>query len=351
MALGGCRRSAEILEKAARAGEANAQYSFARYCIVEVCDEKRGLQYLLRAAKQGHVKAMAQAARIYLEQALPTLQEPSVHDIKKQQTLPLTSEQRHVGKLGLKWLRRCAEEGDILAQFNMGQLYAQGILLSKSFPKAMLWFRRAAEGGSIDAAFNLAICHFEFASHLQRNPEAHSDPDPESDPDHHSRPDPPAEPISLDSSFSLPKENKFQTTRSPQGWHAARPGGNIGSSESPSPHFPPPPERRHDSLPSLNSQAPLEYGENTPANHINTSLQYDEYRIAQTTHASPAWAEASLASSLEAQGLHHMEALARDSMNPVHSLKAAEFLADWLKARGEDLLAVYESHRNCSQKD
>src|SRR5262245_46876195 len=54
-------------------------------------------------------------------------------------------------------LRRTAEDGDVIAQYKLGEKYYSGQDLPKDFTQAAKWFRKAAEQGYAPAQCNLSI--------------------------------------------------------------------------------------------------------------------------------------------------------------------------------------------------
>jgi TPR repeat protein len=58
-------------------------------------------------------------------------------------------------ELALVWYQRAAEAGHVLAQYNLGAMYARGRGSTGRAPRAG-WYRRAAEQGAASAQFNLA---------------------------------------------------------------------------------------------------------------------------------------------------------------------------------------------------
>ena len=162
LGLGGHSLAMDTLAVEARKGDVDAQYGFARICFEQVLDEERGMQYLIRAAKQGHVKAMAQASQIYLERALNITDEKTrISAVGKPFLTRLSGDRVQQGKLGVKWLLRCAKAGDGQAQFNLGQLYYQGLIVARRLAKAIHWFEQAAEAQVPGALYNLGLCHYE----------------------------------------------------------------------------------------------------------------------------------------------------------------------------------------------
>src|SRR5271157_1133680 len=50
---------------------------------------------------------------------------------------------------------KAAEQGDAVAQYNLGNLYYHGQGLPQDYAQAALWFRKAAEQGDADAQYNI----------------------------------------------------------------------------------------------------------------------------------------------------------------------------------------------------
>jgi len=55
-----------------------------------------------------------------------------------------------------EWYRKAADQNHHLAQFNLGQMFAQGHGVAHDETTAVMWMRRAADGGDAGAQFNLA---------------------------------------------------------------------------------------------------------------------------------------------------------------------------------------------------
>ena len=53
-----------------------------------------------------------------------------------------------------------AEQGDAVAQFKLGEMYAKGEGLPEDDAEAMKWWRKAADRGNLDAQHNLAVSYF-----------------------------------------------------------------------------------------------------------------------------------------------------------------------------------------------
>jgi len=56
-----------------------------------------------------------------------------------------------------KWYRIAADQGDASAQANLGWLYEQGYGIPQDYTEAATWYRRAADGGNRTCQYNLGI--------------------------------------------------------------------------------------------------------------------------------------------------------------------------------------------------
>ena len=61
--------------------------------------------------------------------------------------------------------RKAAEQGDAVAQFNLGICYHEGNGVSADKVEAMNWFRKAAEQGFAEAQYNLGVCYAQNFDH------------------------------------------------------------------------------------------------------------------------------------------------------------------------------------------
>jgi hypothetical protein len=57
------------------------------------------------------------------------------------------------------WYRRAADQGNVLAQFNLGTMYHQGQGVPQDYAQALTWYRRAAAQGEAVAQYNLALLY------------------------------------------------------------------------------------------------------------------------------------------------------------------------------------------------
>ena len=58
-------------------------------------------------------------------------------------------------------LRRLAEQGDILAQYNLALMYYEDKGVEQNFEEAFQWIKKAANQGYAKAQYNLALMYYE----------------------------------------------------------------------------------------------------------------------------------------------------------------------------------------------
>ena len=57
------------------------------------------------------------------------------------------------------WYRKAAEQGDAVAQVNLGVMYRDGQGVPQDYAAAVSWYRKAAEQGYANAQFNLGLMY------------------------------------------------------------------------------------------------------------------------------------------------------------------------------------------------
>ena len=62
-------------------------------------------------------------------------------------------------KVALSWFQRAAEKGDAASQYNVGVSYASGTGTAQNDAEAAKWFRRAADQGMAFAQLNLGLLY------------------------------------------------------------------------------------------------------------------------------------------------------------------------------------------------
>ena len=71
----------------------------------------------------------------------------------------LTAAQRRTMKEVIRLWQAAADQGDAKAQFNLGQMYANGQGVAQDFKAALAWYCKAAEQGDAEAQYNLGIMY------------------------------------------------------------------------------------------------------------------------------------------------------------------------------------------------
>jgi TPR repeat protein len=59
----------------------------------------------------------------------------------------------------VSWYRQAAEQGNAVAQSNLGGFYRLGRGVPQDYAQAVTWFRQAADQGDAAAQFNLGIAY------------------------------------------------------------------------------------------------------------------------------------------------------------------------------------------------
>ena len=59
----------------------------------------------------------------------------------------------------MAWFRKAAEQGEAIAQYNLGVMYNTGRGVAQDDKQAVAWYRKAAEQGNVDAQFNLGVMY------------------------------------------------------------------------------------------------------------------------------------------------------------------------------------------------
>ena len=59
----------------------------------------------------------------------------------------------------VKWYRKAAEQGLADAQFNLSNMYRNGEGVPQDYTEAVKWYRMAAEQGNADAQYNLGVMY------------------------------------------------------------------------------------------------------------------------------------------------------------------------------------------------
>lgn len=133
------------LRKAADLGDAEAQYRCALMYLQGMGVErngKEGIDWLIKAAKQGHEQARATSGKMFAKNGLAAY---NAEDYQK--AIPL--------------LEKAAMLGNAEAQNLLGLCYGAGKGTEKDYTKALHWYLKAAEQGYTSAQYNCGLYYRE----------------------------------------------------------------------------------------------------------------------------------------------------------------------------------------------
>lgn len=174
------------LQQKANAGDAQAQFEMAEQA--GHYDDKNnadlGLEWLNKAAKQGHVDAQFALGLFYSlskndlqkDRTSKIVGQWAIQDVGKNKAydiaIRLSMIKRHNdsnGELAFAWFQKAAEQNHVEANLRLGECYRDGIGTEQSDEMALNCFRLAAEQGWVEAQYDLARCYFEGKG-IQQNP-------------------------------------------------------------------------------------------------------------------------------------------------------------------------------------
>lgn len=69
----------------------------------------------------------------------------------------MSEKSKHYGKKELESLTKKAESGDVIAQYELGAVFATGFLDSEDLTQAFQWYMKAANQGHLEAKWNVGL--------------------------------------------------------------------------------------------------------------------------------------------------------------------------------------------------
>ena len=94
---------------------------------------------------------------------IPLVRNPQIHthQTTPHLSIPMNNESYDFDddKEAVKFHRLYAEQGDAEAQFNLGQMYREGLEVAQNYKEAVKWYRLSAEQGDAVAQFNLGFMY------------------------------------------------------------------------------------------------------------------------------------------------------------------------------------------------
>lgn len=163
-------KAVEFWQKAARLGNANAQYSLASHWLkTGTGDLQQALEWIQKAAEGENTAAMYSLGKLYLEgkvvppdinRAIELFGKAAMkgHDYAAYRLgrLYLSGEKSEKNvELAMEWLGQAAGANNSYALYTLGKLFLIGADLPKDMERSIYYFKRAAEGGNEYAEFQL----------------------------------------------------------------------------------------------------------------------------------------------------------------------------------------------------
>ena len=163
-------KAVEFWQKAARLGNANAQYSLASHWLkTGTGDLQQALEWIQKAAEGENTAAMYSLGKLYLEgqvvppdikRAIELLEKAALkeHDYAAYRLGRLYLSGEKIEKnvdLAMEWLGQAAGANNSYALYTLGKLFLMGADVPKDIEQSIYYFKRAAEGGNEYAEFQL----------------------------------------------------------------------------------------------------------------------------------------------------------------------------------------------------
>ena len=137
-----------LLNMAAEQGYADAEYELAEILFQRATTHTQAIALFEAAANHGQVRAQFRLGQLC--KAGEVGRSRSRTSTAHRETVP------HL-KMACEWFCKAAEQGDIEALFEQGQMHAQGLGTKQDFESAAGCYQQAAEKGHAKAAFNLGF--------------------------------------------------------------------------------------------------------------------------------------------------------------------------------------------------
>lgn len=163
-------KAVEFWQKAARLGNANAQYALASHWLkTGTGDLQQALEWIQKAAEGENTAAMYSLGKLYLEgevvppdikHAIELFEKAALkgHDYAAYRLGRLYLSGEKIEKnveLAMEWFGQAAGANNSYALYTLGKLFLMGADVPKDMEKSIDYFKRAAEGGNEYAEFQL----------------------------------------------------------------------------------------------------------------------------------------------------------------------------------------------------
>ena len=169
-AIEGHAKGIELLKMAAKAGDANAQFTLGKmYCDGEDVSKSydEAAKWFQKAVAQGHAEAQHYLGVLYqagrgvpqnYDEAAELFYKAGAQGLAKAQVL-LDTLIKTSRLLSAECIQKIAQRGHALAQTVLGEMYRDGKRVPQNYTKAFEWYEKAAIQGQVDAQFNIGCMY------------------------------------------------------------------------------------------------------------------------------------------------------------------------------------------------
>lgn len=165
-------KALEIIRPFADNGSSVAQRLIGDYLYYEEDNDKKALEWYLKAAEGGDAEAMVQAADIYFYEDdndsrikwLLKAAEQNFADAESELGGYYSDEDNPDYPKALEYYKRASEHGDSTAPCYVGEMYLKGEGVEKDEAQAYEWFKKAEGMGSVYGKYLLGKCYMDGIS-------------------------------------------------------------------------------------------------------------------------------------------------------------------------------------------
>ena len=150
--------------QAAEKGDVEAQFMVGAYYALGLgvtVDGLKALEWVMKAAEQGHIEAKNLLFTIYENYSNLADQGDieAIYNLGSCYAVGMGVEKDK--KQAFEWYKKAAVKGHAEAQYCLGQYYRKGTCVEKDIDIAVEWYRKSADYGNVKAQFNLGSCYAE----------------------------------------------------------------------------------------------------------------------------------------------------------------------------------------------
>ncbi len=164
--------AAKWYARAAENGDADAQKAIGDLYLKGFWGKKnyaKAATWYRKAAKQGHAEAKKSLRKLGAKgQGRPRQATPP----QAKYRFGVAAYDRGDYAEAVKWYRKSADQGNALAQLNLGFMYNEGQGVPQDYAEAVKWYRKSADQGNAPAQYNLGYMYYRGRGVRQDHGEA-----------------------------------------------------------------------------------------------------------------------------------------------------------------------------------